>query len=272
MRLDASPSLSGKSEFPRLENTLKERTSSVPEFLLERMAPLGARCLLPAPEPSTKGLCREFQRTSSFLPALGPGALRAGLEPEREDWCVGLPSMVMENGSSGEPSRGSSAGLEETGAPVSEGVLKEMAKGSPCDTGHTPAELRALPSWGALGLGFQGSELPFSLGVRSKSARKGSHCLLRGVRDRPGQEGGSHSEEEGRLKAAKVDDKKEEDSSSPAPLGLRLAGSQPPGEEEEEGSRDTVRKGSPAEPASLLCDVTAGQAAQVQGSGEGPRG
>lgn len=241
--------------------------------------------------PSLKGLCREFQCPVSFL------GRETEVEPEleaepvanllllplvpwvavvvavaRDDWCVGLPIMVMANGSSGESrietalSRSQSRSFWEVEEePVSALLLlRETENGSP-----RPSRLKRGRA------GAQGSEGGGTSGevVLSKAVRKGSSggmCLQlhTGVSRSGGARGQPKAGKPG--KAGSDSDRGQRGAWAHAADGSSRAAGGRPGE----GSRKAVRKGSGGRTnaaGSLLC-VAAGQAAQPVGSGDGPRG
>ncbi|KAG9343468.1 hypothetical protein JZ751_013634 [Albula glossodonta] len=272
----------------------KHRSSCGPECRVRgrpflRRPPSDARCFLfpsrPLPDPvgaplklvSLKGLCTEFQRTSSFLgleegpwagpevgPWVGPEAwvgpeLWAAAATANDDWWEGLPIMVMEKGSSGDSKMAAPRSLsfwdeEEEEAPEAEDVFFspwETEKGSPPPR---PSRVRRGRAGGAQGSG-EGVEAGGSISGAGPRPKAGKPLKKAGSSSGAGLGERGPAEEEDHTPTG-----------SSCSVGVR------PGE----GSRKADRKGSGARPRpvdSLLCAaVTDGQAAQPVGSGEGPSG
>lgn len=184
----------------------KHRSSCGPEFSV-RGRPLlrgslslhDSRCFLPpslttpprardpAEVPSLKGLWTEFQWTSSFFGwdkgrdlALGVSLLlltlwgRTPVAAARADWWVGLPIIVMANGSSGDSGGGTLRSRFLSMSLQNEGVgrvLLSLEKGSLRTSIPLPS-LEGRGSGGAQASG--GGRVSWVTTVLSKAARKGS--------------------------------------------------------------------------------------------------
>lgn len=304
----------------------KQRSSWGPECLVRggaflRGSPSDDRCFLLSPPPSPfpppscdllpslNGLWTEFQCISSFFGCADGKVLELASSPSllllaeappppppcggiipaaaaSADWCVGLPIIVIANGSSEEMGGGRlrsrflslSLRLEDDDEEEEEVVGSVLVSFRATENG-SPRRASPLPSWAGRGGGRVQASERFNVSwatVLSKAARKGSSggMCLQFHTDDSNSGGGRDWEKAGN----RIDDgsmsvgtrEGRDGATDQMVAGSSCGWGLHPGE----WSRKAERKGSTGRPSvcvcSLLCD-TGGQAAQPAGSGEGPR-